>query len=123
MEYQVLSHRCLRLGLVIFRSGAGEMLLVLFLHRLRRHRCRVKSGLNSSVYRAQGSILLLWGRIKSLSRGALSTRASWLLTCFLSRVLLAKNLLGSLFYVVEDFSGYRVLVLFTTVLRNKAIIG
>lgn len=46
-----------------------------------------------------------------------------LLTFFLSRVVLAKNLLGSLFYVVEDFSGYRVLVLFTTVLRNKAIIG
>lgn len=46
-----------------------------------------------------------------------------LLTCFSSRVLLAKNLLGSLFYVVEDFSGYRVLVLLTTVLRNKAIIG
>ena len=46
-----------------------------------------------------------------------------LLTCFSSRVLLAKNLLGSLFYVVEDFSGYRVLVLLATVLRNKAIIG
>ncbi|MDT4890909.1 hypothetical protein FQZ97_1279080 [compost metagenome] len=46
-----------------------------------------------------------------------------LLTFFLGRALLAKNLLGSLFYVVEDFSGHRVLVLFTTMLRNKAIIG
>jgi hypothetical protein len=41
-----------------------------------------------------------------------------LLMCFSSRVLLAKNLLGSLFYVVEDFSGYRVLVLLTTVVRH-----
>lgn len=46
-----------------------------------------------------------------------------LLTFFLSRALLAKDMLGNLFYIVEDFSGYRVLVLFTTVLRNKTIIG
>jgi hypothetical protein len=31
MEYQVFSHRCLRLGLVTFRSGAREMFLVLLL--------------------------------------------------------------------------------------------
>ena len=38
--------------------GAGEMLLVLFLDRYRRHLHRAKSNPNSSAYRDQGSILL-----------------------------------------------------------------
>lgn len=59
--------------LQVWRRG---MLLVLFLNRLRRHRCRVKSGLNSSGYHDQGGTLLLWGRMKSLSKAASSTRAS-----------------------------------------------
>lgn len=54
-------------------------------------------------------------------RSRIKERRLW--AFFLNRALLAKNLLGSLFYVIEDFSGYRVLVLLTTVLRNKAIIG
>ena len=65
---------CLRLGLVTYRYGAGEMLLVLFLDRYRRHLHCAKSNPNSSAYRDQGSILLSWGRMSSLSRDASSTK-------------------------------------------------
>src|SRR5690606_34552106 len=71
-----LSHPCLRLGLVTFSVGAAEMLLVQFLDRYRGRLRRAKLNPNSSAYRDQGSILLSWGHMRSLSRGASSTKDS-----------------------------------------------